>query len=512
MRHYKGQEFSDDRALSSANLRYVGILLLVALVLSAGFYGWFRHYEKTKKAANLSVLRVFPRNDRDVETLYKLHYISSPTAKDSVIEFRGSFSDLLKLNHLGIPTAAVAEVDYNVTVRKNYPPLGQIENKIHSLAARFPLWAHVDTLGFTAFRHYPIEALEICENSRQNVAKPGVLLIGGLHAREPAGTLFLLALADSLLRGQEKGGPLRELLKKVDLVLVPLVNADGYDYIVKNHVKFPFWRKNLRDNNGDGTFSPAVDGVDLNRNFDFNWGDFKETETSSWFYNGEKPFSEPETQALRNLARRKHFVLMVDYHSYGQSVMFPWTKEMRPPDYDLLHRLALGYARRCRRAHSGRPYDVLPLDGKVGQSANWFYAKFRTLSFIVELGTEYFPPEKDLIPIFAENKRAVLYLIRRIFQTGIEGTVTDAQTNRPLPAIVQLENDFSPVVNPFRADEQFGHFWRILSPGNYKISFQMEGYRSESRTLVLKPGQHKILQVKMQREKPEHESPEKGQT
>ncbi len=500
MKRREEREFASPSVLSLENVRYLGIVILVAVVLFAGFYLWVHKYQKAKRDQTLSVLRVFPRNARDVETLYNLHYISSPTIKDSVIEFRGRFSDLLKLNKLGIPTAVVAEVDYNLTVRKNYPPLSKIEAEIGRLAQSFPRWVRIDTLGFTAFRRNPILALKISARPNLEEDKPRVLLVGGLHAREPVGTLFLLALADSLLSQRQKNPELQRLLNRVTLFLVPLVNADGYDYIVKNRVKFPFWRKNLRDNNGDGRFSPAVDGVDLNRNFDFNWGNFKDTDPSSWFYKGERPFSEPETQALQNLARKEHFVLMVDYHGYGQAVLFPWTKEMRPPDYEVLHRLALGYARRCRRAHSGRSYDVLPLDGKVGQSANWFYAKFRTLSFIVELGTEYFPPQKDLVPIFRENKRAVLYLLRRIFQTGVEGQVRDVQTGRPVPAIVQLRNDFSPVVNPLRADARFGHFWRILGPGSYRMIFQMQGYRTVSLRVELKPGEHKILVVKMKRE------------
>ncbi len=484
---------------SPENVRYFGMVLLIALVLSAGFYVWVRRYEKAEKAKQLAVLRVFPRSAQDVETLYRLHYLSSPVVQDSVIEFRGHFSDLLKLNRLGIPTAAVAAIDYNGKVPKDYPGVGAIERKMLTLVARFPNWAVLDTLGTTAFRHHPILVLKISDNPHLNEDEPGVLFMAGLHAREPAGTLFLLALADSLLREQREDPDLRGLLGQVELFLVPLVNVDGYDYIVQNHVRFPFWRKNLRDNNEDGKFSPAVDGVYLNRNFDFNWGDFRETQTTSWFYKGPRPFSEPETQALRNLARKKHFVLMVDYHSYGQAVLFPWTKEMRPPDYEILHDLALGYARRCRRAHSYRPYDVMPLDGKAGQSANWFYAQFRTLSFLVELGSEYFPPKKDLQPIFRQNKRAALYLLKRIFQTGIEGHISDAQTGNPLPAIVQLQNDFSPVVAPCRADGQFGHFWRLLKPGAFTVSFQMSGYRTESRSVILEAGEHKIVDVRMWR-------------
>ena len=57
------------------------------------------------------------------------------------------------------------------------------------------------------------------------------------------------------------------LINNRELYFVPCANPDGYVY---NQTTNPngggFWRKNRR-NNGDGTF-----GVDLNRNFDYNWG------------------------------------------------------------------------------------------------------------------------------------------------------------------------------------------------------------------------------------------------
>jgi hypothetical protein len=61
---------------------------------------------------------------------------------------------------------------------------------------------------------------------------------------------------------------IRELLRTTELWFVISANPDGYQYTF-DHERL--WRKNLRDNNGDGQITVG-DGVDPNRNFDSKWG------------------------------------------------------------------------------------------------------------------------------------------------------------------------------------------------------------------------------------------------
>jgi len=79
------------------------------------------------------------------------------------------------------------------------------------------------------------------------------------------------------------------------------------------------WRKNLRDNNGDGQ-TQVGDGVDPNRNFPNHWGYDEEGSSSlpdSEAYRGPAPASEPETRALEGLLDRIRFTFMVNWHSAG---------------------------------------------------------------------------------------------------------------------------------------------------------------------------------------------------
>ena len=52
--------------------------------------------------------------------------------------------------------------------------------------------------------------------------------------------------------------------------IVPLLNPDGYNYDREDPSRL--WRKNMRDNDQDDRYGGACDGVDINRNYPFEWG------------------------------------------------------------------------------------------------------------------------------------------------------------------------------------------------------------------------------------------------
>jgi len=52
--------------------------------------------------------------------------------------------------------------------------------------------------------------------------------------------------------------------------IIPLLNPDGYNY--DRTYPEELWRKNMRDNNRNDRWDGICDGVDLNRNYPFEWG------------------------------------------------------------------------------------------------------------------------------------------------------------------------------------------------------------------------------------------------
>ncbi len=164
--------------------------------------------------------------------------------------------------------------------------------------------------------------LRISDNPTIDENEPEVFYNALHHAREPASLTQLILYMWYLLENYETDEEVKYLVDNTAMYFVPCVNPDGYIY---NELTDPngggFWRKNRRNNN-DGTF-----GVDLNRNYDYEWGiddNGSSPNTDSDTYRGPEGFSEPETQALRDFCNEHEFKITLNYHSFGNLLIYPW--------------------------------------------------------------------------------------------------------------------------------------------------------------------------------------------
>jgi Zinc carboxypeptidase len=141
-----------------------------------------------------------------------------------------------------------------------------------------------------------IIALKVSEDAdrRRDGRKPAVLYLGAQHAREWITPEMIRRLMHHYLDGYERGNrQIRRLVEHRELWFVPVANPDGYDYTFGSEPGQRLWRKNLRDNNGDGQIA-AGDGVDLNRNYAYKWGYDNEGSSpnpASETYRGPEPNS-----------------------------------------------------------------------------------------------------------------------------------------------------------------------------------------------------------------------------
>ncbi|MFI7599542.1 M14 family zinc carboxypeptidase [Actinoplanes sp. NPDC049681] len=236
-----------------------------------------------------------------------------------------------------------AEAAQAPTVFRPYAAPGGIRDELAATAASHPRLAKLVTIG-KSLRGVPIQAVKVTRDARRvpDGRRPAVVYIGGQHAREWITPEMTRRLLHHVLDGYGTDATITSTLNTTELWFVPVANPDGYDFTFTEGHRL--WRKNLRDNNGDGEIT-AGDGVDLNRNFAEKWGYDNEgssADPASETYRGTGPNSEPETKALDGLFKRVGFEFLVNYHSAAELLLYGvgWQVSTPSPDDQIAVALA----------------------------------------------------------------------------------------------------------------------------------------------------------------------------
>lgn len=338
-----------------------------------------------------------------------------------------------------------------------------------SLQRRYPNILSLCSLGTTQWRNVPIHAVKISDNVSTEEDEPAVLYTGVTHAREPLGNEIIIYLAKYLCATYATSPEVRRWVDSTEIWLIPVVNPDGFMYMFESAQSSPWWRKNQRDNDGNGQFDSSYDGVDLNRNFNWRWTWGGDTVPSSWLYRGPAPGSEAETQAWCRLVREQRPVFGIGYHSYGGIVLYPWSFQGRTtPDDDV-------YTATAGRMGQLTGYSVERSCG-YNMSDCWSYARFGQLDFLFETGTEFIEPAHRILGICLQNFHADTFLLNRLFYSGVWGHVTDSATGAPLVAEVQVLGRVDTTLDPRTTDSLHGRFQRVLCPATYALRFICPGY------------------------------------
>lgn len=294
-----------------------------------------------------------------------------------------------------------------------YHSSAETEQELLSLERDFPAVARVVRLG-TSLEGRAILAVKISDNPGLDEDEPEVLILGCHHAREWISVEVPLLFARRLAEGYAADPALRARVDAAETWILPLVNPDGLEYSIQT---YRWWRKNRRAS-GDGSF-----GVDLNRNYGYMWGADDDGSSPSPFsevYRGAAPFSEPETQAVRDLCAARSFLSVLSFHSYGQLILYPWGWTDRPsPRAEADHALAARLAEIIRGVN-GREYAAQPACALYltnGDTVDYVGGTLGVPAFTVELPPldmvhgAFMNAEADIASVFAENLPALLYLV-----------------------------------------------------------------------------------------------------
>jgi murein tripeptide amidase MpaA len=270
----------------------------------------------------------------------------------------------------------------------------------------------------TGIGGYDIMVLKLT-NSAIVGDKPKLVITTSTHPREYVPVELSTRFAEYLLGGYGSNADATWLLDDHEVHLILFVNPDGR----KQAENGSMWRKNT-STDYCGVTSP-LRGVDLNRNFEFEWGCCGGSSASecSETYRGMSPASEPETQAVQSYLRsvfpdqRGPSIsdaapidatgIYLDNHAFGELVLWSWgfTNSVAPNGVELQ---TLG--RKLASFNGYEPQQGIELYPTDGTTDDFGYGDLGVASYTYEVGTNFFQDcssfENKILP---DNLESLIY-------------------------------------------------------------------------------------------------------
>jgi carboxypeptidase T len=343
--------------------------------------------------------------------------VSIETTREDFVAATGTLEEKEAIEKLGwletsFPLTAAMDFPTKDAAFHNYSELTQ---KIQDLQKTYPKILKVSSAGKSS-EGRDMWALRISGNLAQADNLPAIIYMGGHHAREHLSVELPLYYAEYFLSEYTKGNPrVVNLLNGRDIHIIPAVNPDGLEYDVENE-SYKYWRKN-RSHNNDGTY-----GVDLNRNYGFQWGTGgSSTNTSSDTFMGPKPFSEPETLAIKTYVEtHQNITILLSFHTFSELILYPWGHKFTGIEVTRDQQVHQTMAEKMAEWNNYTPQQSSALYQASGDTTDWSYGEHKIISFTFELdpanngwgGNAGFYPGAGVIPgVQQKNLEPVLYLL-----------------------------------------------------------------------------------------------------
>lgn len=235
-----------------------------------------------------------------------------------------------------------------------------------------------------------------------------IIICAAIHAREHITSKLAIELVKFYKDKKEKlcGG---------GMYVIPMANPDGVCLCIEGlkSVGSVWDRKNLlKLNNGKEDFSlwkANLNGVDLNVNFDANFGSgiSNINYPSAENFTGDRPFSEPETKALRNFTEKIKPACVLCYHCKGEVIYWKFYQQNNLiRDRILADILA-----------KTTGYTLVDEMGSAGGYKDWCIQKLNIPSFTIEVGQDCYShpfPYSKFKDIFKKNKNVPYELLKNL--------------------------------------------------------------------------------------------------
>uniref|UniRef100_H2VEQ9 Adipocyte enhancer-binding protein 1 n=1 Tax=Takifugu rubripes TaxID=31033 RepID=H2VEQ9_TAKRU len=347
-------------------------------------------------------------------------------------------------------------------------------------------------------------AMEISDNPGEHeTGEPEFRYTAGLHGNEALGRELLLLLMQFLCKEYNDGNPrVRRLVDGVRIHLVPSLNPDAYEMAFEMGSEMGNWEL------GHWT----EEGYDIFLNFpDLNsvlWGAQDRGWVPRIVPNHHIPLPENifntsvslavETKAIISWMERTPFVLGANLQGGEKLVAYPFDMQRQPqsvgtPDDAMFRWLAMAYAHShltMTETYRGSCHgdDVTTGQGivnraswkpVVGSMNDFSYLHTNCFELSIFLGCDKFPHESELPLEWENNKESLLAFIEQVHR-GIKGVVRDVEGNPLANATISVEGIWHDVKTAAGGD-----YWRLLNPGEYKVTAKADGHTSQTRLCMV---------------------------
>ena len=228
---------------------------------------------------------------------------------------------------------------------------------------------------------------------------PQIIIQAGIHSREWITTLLLVEQARYLHNTNQvtQGGIYFVFLTNPDGIEIALDGINVVDCeITKNYLI------NANNNSLDFShFKANINLVDLNTNFDANWGEGSQNlfcpapENFVGFY----PNSEREVQNLINLTLKNKPLLTISYHSKGNVIFYGFENQS---EENLMRDRIIG-----ENLSESTGYPLIFTENSTGGYKDWCINTLKIPAYTIEVGDENLshPIGIEALPeIYARNK------------------------------------------------------------------------------------------------------------
>jgi PKD repeat protein len=312
-------------------------------------------------------------------------------------------------------------------------------SELQTIASTYPTITNLSELG-QSVQGRSIWGLKISDNPNVEENEVELRFCGAHHGNEYMSVEIPLLFAWDLVQNYTIDPEITDLIDNREIWIIPMVNPDGRQMGQRRN----------------------ANNVDLNRDYGYMWNGAGSSPS---------PFSQPETQTIREHALDNNIVLSYSYHTTAQYVNYVWNYKPQPtPDEPWIIMISDVY---------GDLSGYQPINGfdwyqTTGDTNDFSYGCYGGIDTTIETLNSNIQSEWN-------RNRDAMYYALNISDMGLSGIVTDAITGNPIQATIWVEENYWPVYN----DPVIGDYHKPLFEGSYNVSFRANGYQEQIKNITI---------------------------